>query len=87
MATNSVENILSGAKATLAKANKLTESVEGNPTTPGFTPKKTAAPKVPQAHQAPSYSMARQKREPNVVDELNAKAGNIKQYNDATKEQ
>jgi hypothetical protein len=75
MATNSVENILAGAKKTLADANKFTESVEGNPTS-RFGPKKPDAPKIPQAHDTP-YSMAR---------ELRAKTDNVKQYTDASKQ-
>lgn len=45
-----VANVLAGAKDTLARANKFTESVEGNPTS-AFAPKKMAAPKIPQAHE------------------------------------
>jgi hypothetical protein len=77
MATNSVDNILAGAKKTLADANKFTESVEGNATS-HFGPKKPEAPKIPQAHQDAPYSMAR---------ELRAKSDNVKEYTDATKQQ
>ena len=76
MATNSVENILAGAKKTLADANRFTESVEGNPTS-RFGPKKPEAPKIPQAHQEAPYSMAR---------ELRAKSDNVKEYTDAAKQ-
>jgi hypothetical protein len=74
MATNSVDNILAGAKKTLANANKFTESVEGNATS-HFGPKKPEAPKIPQAHDTP-YSLAR---------ELRAKSDNVKEYTDANK--
>lgn len=61
MATNSVEKILQGAKDTLAKANKFTESVEGNPTS-AFAPKKPEAPKIPQSHKEAPYSLAHEAR-------------------------
>jgi hypothetical protein len=79
MATNSTESILQGAKDTLAKANKFTNSVTGN-ATDAFAPKKPEAPKVPQVHQhadAP-YALAR---------ELRAKSDNVDQYVAATKNQ
>ena len=79
MATNSVENILAGAKKTLENANKFTESVEGNPTS-HFGPKKPTTPKVPQAHEAHEapYSVAR---------ELRAKSDNVNEYLGAEKQQ
>lgn len=85
MATNSVENILSGAKKTLANAQKFTQSVEGNPTS-SFAPKKTEAPKIPQVHNTP-YSAARQLRSAgdNTVNELKQKSDNINRYMEATK--
>lgn len=87
MATNSTERILQGAKDTLAKANKFTNSVVGNSTN-AFAPKKPEAPKIPQTHKDASYSMAHEARkEPTVVDELNEKMRNVKQYTDATKNQ
>lgn len=70
-----VSKILSGAKDTLAKANKFTESAEGNPTS-AFAPKKTPAPKIPQVHEhseAP-YALAR---------DLRAKSDNVDQYKKA----
>lgn len=70
MATNSVENILAGAKKTLANANKFTENVEGNPTS-AFAPPKPKPPHVPQAHEQAPYSLAR---------ELRAKQENVEQY-------
>ena len=72
MATNSVENVLAGAKDTLAKAEKFTKSVEGSPTS-SFAPKPIQKPKIPQSHeysQAP-YALAR---------ELSAKRANVEQY-------
>lgn len=60
MPNDAVDNALKGAKETLAKANKFTQSVEGNPTST-FAPKKPEPPKVPQA-KAPSYSLAHQAR-------------------------
>jgi hypothetical protein len=87
MATNSVENILAGAKKTLANANKFTESVEGNPTS-RFGPKKPDAPKIPQAHQDTPYSMARQARADTAEtgQAIKAKSDNIKEYTDASKQ-
>lgn len=75
MATNSTESILQGAKDTLAKANKFTDSVTGNATN-AFAPKKPEPPKVPQAHKDAPYALAR---------ELRAKTDNVNQYVDATK--
>lgn len=78
MATNSVENILKGAKDTLAKANKFTHSVEGDSTS-SFAPKKepshisgvkAAAPAKHEYSDAP-YGLAR---------ELKAKQDNVDQY-------
>ena len=77
MATNSTESILQGAKDTLAKANKFTNSVTGNATN-AFAPKKEPAPKVPQAHKEAPYALAR---------ELRAKSDNVDQYVNATKNQ
>ena len=79
MATNSTESILQGAKDTLAKANKLTNSITGNATN-AFAPEKPEAPKIPQTHQradAP-YALAR---------ELRAKKENVDQYTAAPKNQ
>jgi hypothetical protein len=92
MATNSVENILAGAKKELAKANNLTQTVEGNPTG-SFAPKKTPAPKVPQAHASaqggPSYAQARKQRTTgeDIAAGLQSKADNVNRYMEATKEQ
>ncbi len=88
MATNSVESILSGAKDTLAKANNLTKSVEGD-STGAFAPKKPVAPKVPQAKSdSPSYAMAHKARTTgeDIGASLAAKKDNINRYMEATKE-
>jgi hypothetical protein len=76
MATNSVENVLAGAKKTLENANKFTASVEGNPTS-HFGPKKPTTPSIPQTHAEPSYSLAR---------ELRAKSDNVNEYTNASKQ-
>jgi hypothetical protein len=70
MATNSVESTLQGAKDTLAKANKFTDSVTGNATN-AFAPKKPETPKIPQTHREAPYALAR---------ELRAKQENVDQY-------
>lgn len=80
MSTNSTESILQGAKDTLAKANKFTNSVTGNATN-AFAPKKPEPPKVPQAtkpHADAPYALAR---------ELRAKRENVEQYMNSTKNQ
>ena len=61
MANDPVTDALNSAKSTLEKANKLTESVEGNSTSPTFAPKKPEPPKIPQARK-PSYNLASQAR-------------------------
>ncbi len=48
MADDPVAKALSAAKDTLAKANKFTESAEGNATS-AFAPKAIPKPKIPQA--------------------------------------
>ena len=60
MANDPVTDALNSAKGTLEKANKLTESVEGNPTST-FAPKAPEPPKIPQARK-PSYGLAHQAR-------------------------
>jgi hypothetical protein len=70
---NSVEGILSGAKKTLADANKFTQSVEGNPTS-AFAPKKIPTPNLPHEHANAPYALAR---------ELRAKDTNVDQYKKA----
>jgi hypothetical protein len=75
MATNSVESTLQGAKDTLAKANKFTNSVTGN-ATDAFAPKAPEKPKIPQTHQEAPYALAR---------ELRAKRENVEQYAAAPK--
>lgn len=60
MPNDPVTDALNSAKSTLEKANKFTQTVEGNPTS-AFAPKKPEAPKVPQARK-PSYSLASQAR-------------------------
>lgn len=80
MATNSTESILQGAKDTLAKANKFTNSVVGNATN-AFAPKKPEPPKVPQVtkpHADAPYALAR---------ELRAKQKNVDEYVNSTKNQ
>ena len=80
MATNSTESILQGAKDTLAKANKFTDSVVGNATN-AFAPKKPEPPKVPQApkpHTDAPYALAH---------ELRAKQKNVDEYVNSTKNQ
>jgi hypothetical protein len=76
---NSVEGVLAGAKKALGNASKLTESVEGNPTS-SFATKKMEAPKIPQAHEhaAAPYALAR---------ELRAKSDNVNQYKKAVESQ
>ena len=81
MATNSVENILKGAKDTLAKANRFTENVEGNPTS-SFAPKKQPShitgvkAGAPARHEYSdaSYGLAREQK---------AKQANVDQYTNA----
>lgn len=60
MPNDPVTDALNSAKSTLEKANKLTESVEGNPTST-FAPKAPEPPKIPQARK-PSYGLAHQAR-------------------------
>lgn len=60
MPNDAVTDALNSAKSALEKANKFTQSVEGNSTS-SFAPKKPTPPRVPQAH-APSYSLAHQAR-------------------------
>lgn len=81
------DDVLAGAKEALGKAQKFTESVEGNPTST-FAPKKPEPPKVPQARppKAPSYGLARQARAlvsgyGNVAQGLKARA--VQQGGDA----
>lgn len=59
MAQDYVAAAVKSAKDALAKANKFTESVEGNPTS-AFAPKKLVAPHIPQAHEFAKtpYSLA-----------------------------
>lgn len=63
MPNDAVTDALNSAKNTLEKANKFTQSVEGNSTS-AFAPKKPEPPKVPQAHPShlPGYGLARQAR-------------------------
>lgn len=64
MATNSVENILKGAKDTLAKANNFTKSAEGTPTS-SFAPKSESAPESTKS-PLPSYRDTYNKRKSGV---------------------
>ena len=60
MMTDAVQNILSGAKSTIARAHPITESPVGNPVE-AFAPKQMPPLRIPQAHQfshAP-YSMVK----------------------------
>jgi hypothetical protein len=61
MANDPVQDALKGAKATLEKANKFTQSVEGNPTS-AFAAKKPVTPHIPQAKK-PTYDMAAEARD------------------------
>lgn len=70
MATNSVENILAGAKKTLADADKFQKGVTGG-AADAFAPKKPEVPKIPQAHKEAPYALAR---------ELRSKSDNVDQY-------
>lgn len=74
------DDVLAGAKATLAKANNLTASVEGNPTShfaPPATPSHITGVKAAPANELSKtpYSMAH---------ELKVKSDNVSQYKDAT---
>lgn len=89
MANDPVTAALNSAKSTLEKANRFTQSVEGNPTST-FAPKAPEPPKVPQARK-PSYGLASQARAlvRGYGDEtkgLKARSENIKQYMDANKQ-
>lgn len=90
MPNDPVTDALNSAKSTLEKANKFTESAEGNSTS-AFAPKKPEAPKIPQAHK-PSYSLASQARAQasgygdDVAKGLKARSENVKQYTDANKQ-
>jgi len=91
MPNDAVSDALNSAKDTLAKANRFTESVEGNSTS-SFAPKKPEAPHVPQARapKAPSYSLAHQAKAlvsgfGNVAEGLKNRQENVKQYADAQK--
>lgn len=91
MPNDAVSDALSSAKDALAKANKFTETVEGNPTS-SFAPKKPEPPRVPQARtsKAPSYSLARQAKAlvsgyGDVARGLKSRQENVKQYVDAQK--
>ena len=86
MPNDAVTDALKSAKDTLAKANRFTQSVEGNPTST-FAPKKPESPKVPQAHQ-PSYSIASKARAlasgyGNVAEGLKKRQQNVQQYENA----
>jgi hypothetical protein len=78
MATNSVENILKGAKDTLAKAEKFQQGVTGG-AADAFAPKKepshiSGVPSYKQAHEA------RKAAEPiggATANEINARQANI----------
>lgn len=83
MATDAVTDALNSAKDTLAKANRFTESVEGNPTS-AFAPKKPEAPKIPQMHK-PSYSLAQQARsltsdQKSTAEGLKSRQENVQEY-------
>ena len=74
------DDVLAGAKATLAKANNLTTTVEGSPTShfaPPATPTHITGVKSAPAHELSHtpYSMA---------SELKAKTDNVGQYKDST---
>lgn len=77
-AADSVQATLAGAKDTLAKAQKFTESAEGNPTS-AFAPKKPEVPKIPQAKrpQDAPYSLAAS---------LKVRRENVEQYAKAPKQ-
>lgn len=78
MATNSVENILKGAKDQLAKANKFTHSVEGDSTS-AFAP--PAAPKKIQGVKAAAPAHHELSDTPyGLAHELKAKQDNVDQY-------
>lgn len=79
MATDPVTAALQGAKKTLARANRFTQSVEGNPTS-AFAPKppkkiegiKAASP--PHEHSDAPYALAH---------DLRSKQENVDQYKKA----
>ncbi len=79
MATDPVTAALQGAKAQLAKANRFTQSVEGNATS-AFAPKKIEAPKIPQAKH--EYSEAPYA----LAHDLQAKKDNVDQYKAVVKD-
>ena len=86
MPNDAVTDALKSAKDTLAKANRLTQSVEGNPTST-FAPKKIESPKVPQARK-PSYSLASQARalargQEDTAEGLKERQQNVQQYENA----